>query len=330
MWTRFRAYLTSISLRILVIVLICWLVPALLLGGYMGGVLFDALQQKTEAALTESAGHAQTLTVAAIQRAITQAKDVTYDGELATAYAAYATGKYNYYSFYRISRNYLERKYGRDSMFQFAAYFPVSEPDKLMYTVAGYNEALAFQRDYQKDALELGETLSTRCAFAGWGGNLYLVRNLYNLRMERYGMLILSINRQQLFKPLDDAGAKWGAALDIHLGGYESTPEPPVNWDIERDGLSEVAENLSYVQRHVEWDFSLFTRVRVAKAEVYRQMTLFRRLLFVLILAIVPIGILIMWFVQKRIARPIAILSQASRRMAEGELGVTRADARLG
>jgi signal transduction histidine kinase len=322
-WTRFRAYLTSISLRILLIVLLCWLVPALLLGGYMGGVLFDALQQKTEAALTESAGHAQTLTVAAIQRAITQAKDVTYDGELATAYAAYATGKYGYYDFYRVSRNYLERKYGRDSLFQFAAYFPVSEPDKLMYTVAGYHEALAFQQEFQKDALKLGENLSTRCTFAGWGGNLYLVRNLYNLRMERYGMLILMINRAQLFKPLNDAGAKWGAALDIHLDGYESAPEQPVNWGTEPEGLSERAENLSYVQRHSEWDFSLFTRVQVAKAEVYRQMTLFRRLLLVLILAIVPIGIFIMWFVQKRIARPIAILSQASRRMAEGELGVT-------
>jgi two-component system sensor histidine kinase YesM len=320
---KLKAYMTSLRLRILMIVLLCWLLPALLLGGYMGGVLFDALQQKTEAALTESAGHAQTLTIAAVQRAVTQAKDVTYDGELATAYQAYAQQRYDYTEFYRVSRNYLERKYGRDTLFAFAAYFPISEPDKLMYTVSGYSQALSFQRDFQKDALSLGETLSTRCAFAGWGGDLYLVRNLYNLRMERYGMLILGINRAQLFKPLNDAGAKWGAAVDIHLGGFESNPEQPVDWLTEPEGLSEKAENLSCVQRYSEWDFSLYTRYQVSKAEVYRQMTLFRRLLAVLILAIVPIGILIMWFVQKRIARPIAILSQASKRISAGELGVT-------
>lgn len=320
---KLKAYVTSLRLRILMIVLLCWLLPALLLGGYMGGVLFDALQQKTEAALTESAGHAQTLTVAAVQRAITQAKDVTYDGELATAYQAYAQRKYDYTEFYRVSRNYLERKYGRDALFAFAAYFPVSEPEKLMYTVSGYDQALSFQRDFQKDALTLGETLSTRCAFAGWGGNLYLVRNLYNLRMERYGMLILGINRAQLFRPLDEAGAKWGAAVDIHLGGYESSPERRVDWAAEPVGLSEKAENLSSVQRHDEWDFSLYTRYQVSKAQVYRQMTLFRRLLAALILAIVPIGILIMGFVQRRIARPIAILSQASQRISAGELGVT-------
>jgi hypothetical protein len=94
-----KASLTSLRLRILAIVLLCWLVPALLLGGYMGGVIFDALQQKTEAALTESAGHAQTLTVQAIRRAITQAKDVTYDGELSTTYADYAAGRLYYAGF---------------------------------------------------------------------------------------------------------------------------------------------------------------------------------------------------------------------------------------
>jgi two-component system sensor histidine kinase YesM len=318
-----RASLTSLRLRILAIVLLCWLLPALLLGGYMGSVIFDALQQKTEAALTESAGHAQTLTVQAIRRAITQAKDVTYDGELATTYAEYASGGYNYANFYRISRNYLERKYGRDPMFVFAAYYPVNEPERLMYTVAGYSSALAFQQEYQEKALRLGEFLSTRCTFAGWGDGLYLVRNLYNLRMERYGMLVLQINQAQLFGPLNDAGAKWGAALDIHLDGFESNPEQPVRWDREADGLSERAENLSYVQRYSEWDFSLFSRVQVAKAEVYRQMTLFRRLLIAMVLAILPIGILITWFVQKRIARPIAILASASRRISEGELGVT-------
>ena len=191
---RLRTYLTSLRLRILLIVMICWLVPALLLGWYMGGVLFDALRQKTEAALTESAGHAQSLTVSAIRRAVTLAKDVTYDGELSLAYAAYAAGRYGYEDFYRVSRNYLERKYGRYPLFAFAAYFPVSDPSRFMYTVGGYEAALAFLRDHQAEALALGEDLSTRCAFAGWGGSLYLVRNLYNLKMERYGMLVLGVN----------------------------------------------------------------------------------------------------------------------------------------
>jgi two-component system sensor histidine kinase YesM len=313
----------SLRFRILLIVLLCWLLPALALGGYMGGVFFGALQEKTEAALASSAEHAHTLTIQIIQRAITLAKDVTYDGELATAYADFNADRLSYHDFYRISRNYLERKYGRESLFTFAAYFPINRPDTYMYTVAGYQSALSFQQNCQLLALDMGLTLDTKCSFAGWNGNLYLVRNLYNLRMERYGMLVLGMNMQELFAPLYSAGKKWDSGFDILLGGYESYQGEAVNWAGEPLGLSERMENLSYVQGHTERDYTLYTRVQVNKKSVYAQMTQFRQLLFLLVLAIVPIGIVTMLFVHRRIAKPIFLLSQASRRMADGELGVT-------
>jgi two-component system sensor histidine kinase YesM len=313
----------SLRFRILMIVLLCWLLPALALGGYMGGVFFGALQEKTEAALASSAEHAHTLTMQIIQRAITMAKDVTYDGELATAYADFTAGRLSYHDFYRISRNYLERKYGRESLFTFAAYFPLNRPDSYMYTVAGYQDALGFQQNCQLLALDLGLTLDTKCSFAGWNGNLYLVRNLYNLRMERYGMLVLGMNMQELFAPLYNAGRQWDSGFDILLGGYESYQGEAVTWAGEPLGLSDRKENLSYMQSHTERDYTLYTRVQVNKKSVYAQMTQFRKLLLLLVLAIVPIGIAIMLFVHRRISKPIFILSQASRRMADGELGVT-------
>jgi two-component system, sensor histidine kinase YesM len=320
---KLRSYMKSLRFRILLIVLLCWLLPALALGGYMGGVFFGALQEKTEAALASSAEHAHTLTIQIIQRAITLAKDVTYDGELATAYADFNAGRLSYHDFYRISRNYLERKYGRESLFTFAAYFPINRPDTYMYTVAGYQDALGFQQNCQLLALDMGQTLDTKCSFAGWNGNLYLVRNLYNLRMERYGMLVLGMNMQELFAPLYSAGKKWDSGFDILLGGYESYQGEAVNWAGESLGLSERKENLSYVQGHTERDYTLYTRVQVNKKSVYAQMTQFRQLLLLLVLAIVPVGVITMLFVHRRIAKPIFLLSQASRRMADGELGVT-------
>jgi two-component system sensor histidine kinase YesM len=313
----------SLRFRILMIVLLCWLLPALALGGYMGGVFFGALQEKTEAALYSSAEHAQTLTIQIIQRAITLAKDVTYDGELATAYADFTAGRLSYHDFYRISRNYLERKYGRESLFTFAAYFPINRPDTYMYTVAGYQDALSFQQNCQLLALDMGLSLDTKCSFAGWNGKLYLVRNLYNLRMERYGMLVLGMNMQELFAPFYSAGKQWDSGFDILLGSYESYQGEAVNWAGETPGLSDRKENLSYMQSHTERDYTLYTRVQVNKKSVYAQMTQFRQLLLLLVLAIVPIGIAIMLFVHRRIAKPILLLSKASRRMADGELGVT-------
>ena len=323
MLPKFRAYSKSLRSKLLLIVLLCWLLPALALGGYMGTVFFGALQEKTEAALTSGAEHAHALTLQIIQRAVTLAKDVTYDGELGNTAGSYMAGKLSYQDFYRISRNYLERKYGRETLFTFAAYFSVDRPDEFMYTVANYQSALDFQQQYLQDALEMGKTIDTRCRFAGWGGRLYLVRNLFDLRMERYGMLVLGIDESELFAPLFQAGQMWGNALDLQLDDFTRYQGDAVAWDREPLGLSEQKENLSYIQAASQRDYTLHTRVQVSKDTVYAQMTQFRRILLLLVLAIVPVGLIIMWFVHRRITKPILILSQASQRMAGGELGVT-------
>ena len=155
----------SIRVQILAIMLICYLVPTLLLGEYMGGVFFTDLQEKTEAALTSGAEHAYTLTLQNVARTITLAKDATYDGELTDAYASYASGAMGSAEFLRLSRSYLERKYGREDTFTFAAYFPLSDPDMLIYNRSGYERAMVYQRGTHARVRELGETLDTRCLF---------------------------------------------------------------------------------------------------------------------------------------------------------------------
>ena len=323
MLQKLRSYVKSLRFRILSIVLLCWLLPVLALGGYMGGAFFDALEEKTETALTSSAEYAQMTTLQIIQRVIALAKDATYDGELTSAYAGLDTQRLSYFDFYRVSRNYLERKYGRDSLFTFAAYFPLNKPDAYMYTASGYQDALYFQENCQQQAIEAGIALDTKCSFTGFDGNLYLIRNLYNLRMEPFGMLVLGMNRQELFAPLESAGEKWGSSFDILLGSFTSYGMHIPVWENELLGLSEQKENLSFVQTHAERDFTFHTRVLVSKQSVYAQMTQFRQILMLMILAIVPIGIAIMWFVHRRISKPIFLLSKASQRMAGGELGVT-------
>jgi len=102
--------LKSIRVQVLAIVLICYLVPTLLLGEYMGRVFFADLQEKTEQALTSGAEHARTLTIQQITRAITLSKDATYDGELTEALSSYAGGNASNGEAMRLARTYLERK----------------------------------------------------------------------------------------------------------------------------------------------------------------------------------------------------------------------------
>lgn len=312
----------SLRFQVVSLMLLCYFVPTLVLGIYTQTVLLHSLQQKTEAALTSSAGHAWTLTQQQIEHAVALGRDAIYDGELAATWASWQTGEISDAEFLRLSRNYLDRKYSRDALFTFAACFPVSRPDLFMYTRSGNDAAMDYLNGFQQQSLRLGETLDTRSRFFGDGDRLYLVRNLTNLRMERYGMLILGIRREALLSPLHRLSEAWDAKLHLRLDGYGDTT---LAWDKASPGFSdqEAAGTLTYAQRSDSDEYQLDLLLTLDRRTQYREIFLLRRLTLVLYLLLIPVMFLIMRYVHRRIVRPITLLSEASGRIEAGELGVT-------
>ena len=313
--------LKSIRFQILAIMLVCYLVPTLLLGEYMGRVFFAKLQEKTEQALTSGAEHARALTIQSIERAITLSKDATYDGELTSALTAYIQDSTNGEAL-RMARSYLERKYGREPLFTFAACFPIEGEEMLIYSRAGYDQAQIYHQTAHERVKTLGETLDTRCLFIQEGGHVYLIRNLYNLRLERYGMLILGVRLERLTAPVDSLASSWDAQMDVLVGEAGSTQ---LDWASLPAGLSrlETGDRITYSVYTQARDYRLGMRMAVSKHRVYGELEAFQQMMMCLFLVLIPVMGLILWFVNKRIVRPIRLLSQASRRIEAGELGVT-------
>lgn len=314
--------LKSIRAQILAIVLVCYLTPTLLLGEYMGRVFFADLQEKTEQALTSGAEHARTLTVRLIEQAVTLSKDATYDGELTQVFSAYAAGTMNEGEAMRAARTYLERKYGREPLFTFAACFPCNVPDKLIYSRSGFDRAQVYQRGAHERVKRLGETLDTRCLFIQEGEDVYLIRNLYNLRMERYGMLVLGVEMDTMLSAVTELAGEWDAQTDVRVGDAGALA---VDWEALPRGLYDAGDagTITYVQYEKTRDYALGLRLTVGKSRVYGEIEAFRRMMMGLFLLLIPAMALILWYVNRRIVRPITILSQASRRIEAGEWGVT-------
>ena len=65
--------------------LLCYLIPALLLGVFAQTMLIKSMRQKTDAALTAGVEHAWTLTAQNVERAIALSRDAICDGELEEA-----------------------------------------------------------------------------------------------------------------------------------------------------------------------------------------------------------------------------------------------------
>ena len=276
--------LKSIRVQLVLIMLSCYLIPIGVLGGYMGSALFTDLREKTETALTSGAEYSCDLTVQRLERSITLARDATYDGELTQAAGNYDAGTLSKPEFLRQARNYIERKYSREDLFTFAMFYPVSDPTLLCYNRTGYDCAMEYMRSAYSQVLTLTETLDTRCLFLEAEDRLYLVRNLMNQRMERFGVLILGLNREMLYGPLHE---------------------------------------LAYARYVNGRDYDLAFRLSLSRQRLYGEFYAFRRLMTLLLALLIPVMALLIYYVHRRIVKPITLLSHASQRIEAGELGVT-------
>ena len=313
----------SLRAQIGLIVLLSYLIPVALLGGFAGQRLLNELETKTRSAITAGAEQAWTLTQQNVERALELARDATYDGELTDAWEKWKSGESGDAGYMRLGRSYLERKYSREPLFSFSVYFPVSNPQIIMYVNGGSSVNMTELQELRDAAMEIGETLDTRCRFFSFssGGRTCLVRNLLNLRMERYGMLILGIDREYMFRPLTELERTWNANVTIRLDEFG---DAETDWDRLTPGLTDDGkEKLYYTRLSREGEDGLDMLLTMDRREQYRELYTFQKLMLLVSLLLVVLMILIGVFLSRRIVKPLTLLSDASRRIEEGELGVT-------
>ena len=311
----------SLRAQLSLIVLLSYLLPVLLLGVFTGSLLLHRLEDQTRAAVTSGAEQAWTLTEQNVERTLELARDATYDGELTDTWQKWDDGAVGDAEFMRLCRNYLERKYSREQMISFAACFPVKNPEIFMYPRGGTAYSTAELQELRAAVLAEGETLDTRCRFICIGERMYLVRNLLSLRMERYGMLVLEIDSERLFKPVSELRETWNAEAEIRLDAYGNSE---ADWTVPGPGLTDDGkEKLVYTRLSGEEENALDLKLTMDRREQYKEIYLFRQRLMIMSLLLIPILILIGIYLSKRIVKPITLLSDASRRIEEGELGVT-------
>ncbi|MDD3335241.1 MAG: sensor histidine kinase [Eubacteriales bacterium] len=316
LWKR----MSTLRSSILFIVLLCWLLPTVLLGSFMGTRFFTALKEKTELTLMTETQQAQVRVTENLNSAVTLAKDVVYDDELASAVTEFENDSVSYEAYFSRCRSYLERKFGRERLIDFALFFRNKAPSGIFFTSDDYEQALYFEHNVLEDILTLSDSLDTGCAFLSAGENTYLIRNLFNTKMEKYGILVLGLIGPRLFEPVYEVCNALDMGYGIRLDRYE---EGNVNYLEQPRGMSEQGELLLFTLDSVQRDYHLIIQLQANRHTVYKDMEAFQRLMIGMFGLLIPIMTALVYFVNKRITRPIALLSEASTKIRGGELGVT-------
>lgn len=224
--------------------------------------------------------------------------------------------------FLRLSRNYIERKYSREELFTFAMFIPAEGMDMLAYNRAGYEAAMTYIQHMGSDTEALAAELDTRCLFLEKEGQVYLIRNLMDLRLERFGTLVLGVNMELLLRDVQELGSIWDGAVQVMLGRSGSTQ---LDWDSMSSGLAETPGEgrITYVVREKDRDYDFGLQLSVSRDRIYGEIVAFGHLMTGLAVLLIPILAAILLYMHRRIIKPISLLSQASHRIEEGELGVT-------
>ena len=317
--------LKTLRVRIIAIVALSWLMPMLLLGVYMSSVFVDGLRLKTAQALQAGVTRSQDLTVREIERVLKKSKDITYDEVIYNTLSSYHAGEIDYESFYTTARSYWQRMFQREKGMPFTAFFPVNEPWKMIHTADDVGLVTEFNEEALPYILRLANTLDTRSRFAYVNDRLYLVRNLFNRRLERFGIVVIGLDENALFSSLLDKSSLWQGQADIVLDEYRhiANSDFPFEEEAKDIDLWELNGDIYYRQKTKTSDYLLTYRVRLDASIVYGQLDRYNNLLLALILMLIPFAAIVVSFVHCKMTKPLTDLSKASLRLASGELGIT-------
>ena len=314
--------LFSLRFQIVFILLLCYMIPTIVLGIFARHILLGSVQKNVESALVSNAKYAWNTTVQNLDRIVALGQEAVYDEELANAWNQWRSSAISNAEFLRLSRNYLDQQFGRDRFFTFAAFIPAGSDGLLISNPAGQSAASDFFRENGSLVSHAAESLDTRSLFTGSGEQMCFIRNVLNLRMENTGTLVFGLNRNQVLEPLITLQSGWKANMSLLVDEYG---DRETDWTSLPEGFTDLPQEntLRYVQSETGDHYDLHLLLALNRAEQYHELYTFRNLTLLLYLLLIPILLLIVLFVRRRITRPIGMLADASRRIEAGELGVT-------
>ncbi len=312
-----RLPLHSLRARMIGTVILAWLVPALILTHYIM-TLLPSLQELSRDSLTDSADDAWEQVSENMDSLITLSRAATYDGELLSAHMQWAQGTLSDAEFVRLSRNYLERRFAREPLCRCAIYMPDDAAGLMLYDRSGADTADAY-RTLAEEAIQAMRTeMDTRCLFYPVQDHLYLARNLLDAQMRSFGLLVLEVDAARLQKPLTEVAAQWEGEQRLSIGAETENTVLPA--EKLKNGAG---ETLVLPEASDSRDWSMIWELTIPREKVYGRVRQFRRVLIGLYLLLIPFLILIAWYIDRRFTRPISRLVNASRKIEQGEFGVT-------
>ena len=337
---RKKANLTFGMIRLLVIYLV---VPF----GALSVVLFFSSASKTSNqvrnTVVTSMENAAENCNSNIEKVIQESKQASYDNVIRTSYLQFLKDK-NEAVMYREISSYLSEKYKYNSMISSTIVVFKEKTTMEYYTysnVAGatYASISDFKNNAMTQIKSVAQRMGTNTKFIEIGEHLYLVRNLVTSDYNPYAIIVMEINKSNMFKSMDNV--VWRENGAIFLDG-DMVCEPDYENDINNEKFKIYADNNKRNYGEVtetesnydsnNYTVNLYTRcnnqqftyiVKLNRMEVLNESFTYVYIYVLIILITILSAALTFYYFYRNINKPISDLMEMSEKIEEGEYGIT-------
>ncbi|MBP3824178.1 MAG: histidine kinase [Butyrivibrio sp.] len=302
----------SLKWQMLRMLALGWFVPLTAIVVAFLVVVSGRIDRQSQRLITTSMEKAADISILRLLDCIDSSKDASYLSYIGDYWAEYQesgdSGK-----LYNQVTTFLSAHYKYDPSFDITVLMFTDEPGTLYYTGnttgrGSVSRFRFFKDEVQEKALSISEDLDTRTEFFAMNGHVYMIRNLIGRGFKRYAVLVMEINPQEVFESLKSVWEYRGMEISFKEDKLYSEGNYSASSDV-----------VTCTRKSVDGEFTFSvsydgTAVGLEKRPI-------NITFMILIVFLVPLILLLFYFFNRRINRPIITLTEASKKIAEGEYG---------
>ena len=302
----------TLKWQMLRVIVLGWFVPLtaiILLFLLVVAGRIDATSSRT---ITTSMEKAAEICILRLSDCIDASKDASYLPTIRESYNKFKrTGDKG--PLYNEVTVFLAEQYKYNPSFDMTVLFFTDDPKTLYFTGnttgRGSVSRIRYFREYaSEEAMDISKNLDTRTEFFSSGGHVYMIRNLMTRTFEVYGVLVMELNPERVFESLKSVWAYEG--MKVLYDGDPLWTENHMGDDVVTAENESVDGTFTYI---VSYDA---TAVNLEKRSITITFVL-------LIVFLIPLILVVLYFLQTKINTPIERLTAVSKEIASGNYGTT-------
>ncbi|MBP5152873.1 MAG: sensor histidine kinase [Lachnospiraceae bacterium] len=318
---------SEIKWRMIRLLIFGWLLPMALACVVVSLVMSSRMTEQMKKTATNSLSKVVSLIGSNFEETHKESRNATYLGVISSAYNDYLTDR-DEQKLYTDITLYLTGQYRYNKKTDSVMLFFIDNPDLFYSTYdssTSYNDVYSFKESGFEDVLKISETLDTSMYLYENGGKLYLVRNLVTTSYKPYAVIVMLLNRDEMFGSLRSVWGCKDASVFVDGTCVYGNPEIPDPESFEPTGdtvsfVNKGGSFYTYCSDRIDGR-NIVCCVELDKNVILGEKRTGRYILMILLLSMIPLCVTVFWFFNRMITRPVNRLVKAAGEISDENYG---------